>query len=94
MRPLATRYKRCMAASVPHQVVIIGGGFGGLYAAQGLKRAPVRVPLVDRSCWARPYEGTETRKAMGFSPDSAGQPAARAATHCPRLQESLRGFRA
>ena len=32
---------------VPH-VVILGGGFAGLYAARGLKRAPVRVTLVDR----------------------------------------------
>src|SRR6266404_3215072 len=32
----------------PHHVVIIGGGFGGLYAAQALKRAPVQVTLVDR----------------------------------------------
>ncbi len=31
-----------------HQVVIIGGGFGGLYAAQKLKRAPVDVTLIDR----------------------------------------------
>ena len=31
----------------PH-VVIIGGGFGGLYAARGLVVAPVRVTLVDR----------------------------------------------
>jgi NADH dehydrogenase len=31
----------------PH-VVILGGGFGGLYAAMRLKRAPVRVTLVDR----------------------------------------------
>ncbi len=31
-----------------HRVVIIGGGFGGLYAAQALKRAPVDVTLVDR----------------------------------------------
>jgi NADH dehydrogenase len=34
--------------SVPH-VVIIGGGFGGLTAAQTLKRARVRVTLVDRT---------------------------------------------
>src|SRR5262245_39036245 len=34
-------------AQPPH-VVIIGGGFGGLYAAQNLKRVPVRVTLVDR----------------------------------------------
>src|SRR5512138_2215299 len=31
------------------QVVILGGGFGGLYAARGLRRAPVRVTVVDRS---------------------------------------------
>lgn len=31
-----------------HRVLIIGGGFGGLYAAQRLKRAPVDVTLVDK----------------------------------------------
>jgi NADH:ubiquinone reductase (H+-translocating) len=31
-----------------HQVVIVGGGFGGLYAAQSLRRAPVHVTLIDR----------------------------------------------
>jgi NADH dehydrogenase len=31
-----------------HQVVIIGGGFGGLSAARRLGRAPVQVTLVDR----------------------------------------------
>ena len=30
------------------EVVIIGGGFGGLYAARALNRAPVRVTLIDR----------------------------------------------
>jgi len=29
-------------------VVIIGGGFGGLYAAKAVGRAPVRVTLVDK----------------------------------------------
>ena len=33
---------------VPHRVVILGGGFGGLYAAQSLKRVPVELTLVDR----------------------------------------------
>ena len=32
---------------LPH-VLILGGGFAGLYAARGLKRAPVRVTVVDR----------------------------------------------
>ncbi len=31
-----------------HRVVIIGGGFGGLYLARHLKRAPVEVSLIDR----------------------------------------------
>src|SRR3954465_2083056 len=31
-----------------HHVVIVGGGFGGLYAAKSLARAPVRVTLLDR----------------------------------------------
>src|SRR5215510_1018943 len=31
-----------------HHVVIIGGGFGGLYAAKALRGAPVRVMLIDR----------------------------------------------
>jgi NADH:ubiquinone reductase (H+-translocating) len=31
-----------------HHVVIVGGGFGGLYAAQSLRRAPVQVTLIDR----------------------------------------------
>jgi NADH:ubiquinone reductase (H+-translocating) len=36
------------AGAEPH-VVILGGGFGGLYAARALRRAPVRVTVVDRS---------------------------------------------
>src|SRR5260370_3469207 len=31
-----------------HQIVIIGGGFGGLTAAKRLKRAPAHVTLIDR----------------------------------------------
>jgi NADH:quinone reductase (non-electrogenic) len=31
-----------------HEVVILGGGFGGLYAAQALRRAPVEVTVIDR----------------------------------------------
>lgn len=36
-----------MPTSRPH-VVIVGGGFAGLYAARSLRRAPVRITLVDR----------------------------------------------
>ena len=31
-----------------HRVVILGGGFGGLYAAKALKNAPVQVTVLDR----------------------------------------------
>ncbi len=31
-----------------HRVVILGGGFGGLYATKALKKAPVQVTLFDR----------------------------------------------
>ncbi len=31
-----------------HRVVILGGGFGGLYAAKALKKVPVQVTLLDR----------------------------------------------
>lgn len=35
-------------ADQKHRVVIVGGGFGGLYAAKALRRADVDVTLVDR----------------------------------------------
>jgi NADH dehydrogenase len=38
-----------MAASDPHRVVIIGSGFGGLFAARRLKRAPVEVTVIART---------------------------------------------
>ena len=34
---------------VPPRVVIIGGGFGGLYAARVLAGKPVNVTLIDRT---------------------------------------------
>src|ERR1700704_3115616 len=34
--------------SAAHRVVMVGGGFGGLYAAKSLGRAPVSVTLIDR----------------------------------------------
>jgi NADH:ubiquinone reductase (H+-translocating) len=38
-----------VSADAPHRVVIVGGGFGGLFAAKFLRRAPVEVTLIDRS---------------------------------------------
>src|SRR5947207_9124126 len=42
------RHRRLHAMATPHGVVIVGGGFGGLYAALALRKAPVQVTLVDR----------------------------------------------
>jgi NADH dehydrogenase len=36
------------SAAPPQRVVIVGRGFGGLYAALALRRVPVQVTLVDR----------------------------------------------
>ena len=36
-------------SSNAHHVVIVGGGFGGLWATRALARAPVRITLVDRA---------------------------------------------
>ena len=36
-------------SSAPRQVVIVGGGFAGLFAARALSRAPVQVTLLDRA---------------------------------------------
>jgi NADH dehydrogenase len=33
---------------LPHRVLILGGGFGGLYAARALRRADAEVTLIDR----------------------------------------------
>jgi NADH:ubiquinone reductase (H+-translocating) len=35
--------------TAPHRVLIIGAGFGGLFAAGALRRAPVEVTVVDRT---------------------------------------------
>ncbi|MDZ8031735.1 NAD(P)/FAD-dependent oxidoreductase [Nostoc sp. DedSLP04] len=34
--------------NAPHRVVIVGGGFGGLYTAKALKKANVNVTLIDK----------------------------------------------
>src|SRR5882762_6693684 len=48
-RPDRRRYHRGMSRpdTRPH-VLIVGGGFGGLYAARALAGRPVRVTLLDR----------------------------------------------
>src|SRR5579884_2558742 len=38
----------CRRATVAHRVVILGGGFGGLYTAKAFHRQPVEVTLIDK----------------------------------------------
>ena len=35
--------------AAPHRVVIVGCGFGGLFAARALTRAPVEITVIDRT---------------------------------------------
>ena len=57
----------------PH-VVIIGGGFGGLTAAQALESAPVRVTVVDRTNH-HTFQPLLYQVAMaGLSPADIAQP--------------------
>ncbi|HEV2097429.1 MAG TPA: FAD-dependent oxidoreductase, partial [Stellaceae bacterium] len=37
-----------MSRDAGEHIVIVGGGFGGLAAAVALRRAPVRVTVIDR----------------------------------------------
>jgi NADH dehydrogenase len=37
------------SSSSTHRVVVIGGGFGGLFATQALRRVPVEVVLIDKA---------------------------------------------
>lgn len=45
----AMRTQRGSEPGVPHRVVVVGGGFGGLHAVRKLRRTPVDVTLVDRN---------------------------------------------
>jgi len=38
-----------MSPAARHRVVIVGGGFGGLFAAKFLRRVPVEITLIDRT---------------------------------------------
>lgn len=51
IKPLSIGAMHLMTAknnTPPAHVVIVGGGFGGLYAARTLARANVRITLIDR----------------------------------------------
>ena len=45
---MTAEIKHSQQNSNPH-VVVIGSGFGGLYAVKNLARAPLRITIIDRS---------------------------------------------
>lgn len=45
---LESMQRQPLQTTQPHHVVIVGGGFGGLYAAKSLGQVPVQVTLVDK----------------------------------------------
>ena len=45
---MSRHYDGGVNGAAPHRVVVVGGGFGGMRAVRGLRRAPVEVTLVDR----------------------------------------------
>ncbi len=73
-----------------HRVVIVGGGFGGLYAAKSLGRAPVQVTLLDRHNYHL-FQPLLYQVATGFlSPADVASPL-RAELHAYRNTRVLLG---
>ena len=64
-------------ADVAPHVVIIGGGFGGLYAARELRRAPVRVTLIDRRNYHLFFPLLYQVATAGLNPADIATPAPR-----------------
>jgi NADH:ubiquinone reductase (H+-translocating) len=47
--PVEGPMKTDASVATPHRVVVIGSGFGGLFATKALAKAPVEVTLIDRT---------------------------------------------
>src|SRR5262245_47472759 len=62
-----------MAEGSAHRVVIVGGGFGGLFAAKFLRRAPVQVTLIDRTNH-HPFQPLLYQLATGILSEGAVAP--------------------
>ncbi len=70
----------------PHHVVIVGGGFGGLYAAKALGDAPVQVTLIDKNNYHL-FQPLLYQVAMaGLSPGDVAEPL----RHIFRQQKNVR----
>lgn len=78
-----------------HQVVIVGGGFGGLNAAQSLRRSPVEVTLVDRRNFHLFQPLLYQVATGGLSPSNIAVPLrsiVRRQKNCRVFMDEVRGF--
>src|SRR3954462_10898159 len=58
----------------PHQVIVVGGGFGGLQTVKALRGAPVEVTLIDRNNYHL-FQPLNYQVATGaLSPDEIAEP--------------------
>ncbi len=76
---------REMSAGVP-RVVIVGGGFGGLYAAKALCRGPVGVTLVDRQNYHLFQPLLYQVATAGLSPGEIAMPIRSVLRKCPNVE--------
>jgi NADH dehydrogenase len=58
----------------PHQVVVVGGGFGGLETVKALRGAPVEVTLIDRNNYHLFQPLTYQVATGSLSPDEIAEP--------------------
>ena len=58
----------------PHQVVVVGGGFGGLETVKALRRAPVEVTLIDRNNYHLFQPLTYQVATGSLAPDEIAEP--------------------
>src|ERR1700755_2889176 len=84
-----------MSAVSSHRVVIVGGGFGGLNAAQSLRNANVEVTLIDRRNFHLFQPLLYQVATGGLSPANIAVPLrsiVRKQRNCEVLMGEVRGF--
>jgi NADH dehydrogenase len=84
----ATRQQPEAAAAVPH-VIIVGAGFAGLAAVAGLKKADVRVTIIDRNLYSTFQPLLYQVATGGLNPGDVAYPVGGFTT--PRRARYLRG---
>jgi NADH dehydrogenase len=85
----------CRQGSERRQVVVVGGGFGGLHAVQQLRHAPVDVTLIDRNNYHLFQPLSYQVATAALSPDEIGKPLRaifRSAPNVRVLMQEVTGF--